>query len=219
MNTSEKFEWTSLLGSVIVVLIFSIVAIAASGGLPWLLSISLDQKSIRDWLQLVLVGAGSCIAYFTYTKNLHQRRVENSLKFIELFREGLAKNDMSDWQDLFVSSCEQNGAKAGFFVDDQNRMRPISDYFSEGAPTDAIARMAQALDVVCHQVNTDVADAQTVYYELGQLLTTMHDWLNGGPNSSSHRTLLDEFPSLKSFFIRYSPRTMGWPCRVYMFIE
>ena len=216
---NEKLEWSSVLGSVILLLIFSLIAIAASGGLPWLLSIDVDQKTIREWLQLILAGVGSCIALFTYTKNLHQRRVENSLKFIELFREGLAKNDMDEWKDLFISSSELNGAKPGYFIDEKNRTRPISDYFSEGAPTDAIARMAEALDVICHQINTDAADAQTVYYELGQLLTTMYDWLNGGPISTSQKSLLDSFPSLKSFFNHHSPRTKGWPCRIYMFIE
>lgn len=216
---NEKIEWSSLLGSVILLLIFGLIGIAASGGLPWLLSISVDQKTFREWLQLIFVGVGSCIALFTYTKNLHQRRVENSLKFIELFRESLAKKDMDEWKDLFIASSEPNGAKPGFFIDEKNRMRPISDYFSEGAPTDAIARMAEALDVICHQINTHAADAQTVYYELGQLLTTMHDWLNGSPISTSQKSLLDSFPSLKSFFIHHNPRFKGWPCRVYMFIE
>ena len=219
MYMNKKIEWSSLLGSVILLVIFGLLAIAASGGLPWLLSISVDQKNIREWLQLIFVGVGSCIALFTYTKNLHQRRVENSLKFIELFRESLAKNDMDEWKDLFVASSELNGAKPGFFIDQKNRMRPISDYFSEGAPTDAIARMAEALDVICHQINTDAADAQTVYYELGQLLKTMHDWLNGGSIPTSQKSLLDSFPSLKNFFTHHNPQLNGWPCRVYMFIE
>jgi hypothetical protein len=178
-----------------------------------------SAKEIREWVQLVFVIFGGYLAYQTFAQNMRQRRVENALKFIALFREGLHENDLNDWDDLFHSATELAGAKPDQYIDHKGNAQSIGDYFTEGAPTTAIARMAQSLDIVCHQVMTKSADAQTVYYELGQLLRTMHYWLANTPSYPPHKTILDAFPSLKEFFSKFKPEKNDWPHRVYSFIE
>lgn len=180
---------------------------------------SFHAKEIREWIQLAFVILGGVLAYRTFNQNMRQRRVENALKFIALFHEGLHENDLDDWDHLFHSATELAGAKPDQYIDDEGNAQSIGDYFKEGAPTSAIARMAQSLDIVCHQVMTKSADAQTVYYELGQLLKTMHYWLGHTPSYPPHKTILDAFPSLKEFFSKFKPETSSWPHRVYSFIE
>ena len=138
------------------------------------------MKDLREWVQLAFVVVGGVFALVAFRQNLRQRRVENALKFIALFREGLQPDDLKHWRELFVSSSELAGAKHGQYKKEWEQFAPIRDYFSEGAPDGhAVARMATALDMVCHQVASRVADQLTVYYELGQLLESMHGWLSG----------------------------------------
>jgi len=179
------------------------------------------MKEVREWIQLAFVAIGGVLALLAFFQNLRQRRVENALKFISLFRDGLRDGDIGHWHELFISSSELAGAKHGQYQTGSELYSSISDYFSEGAPDGhAVARMATALDVVCHQVISSMADARTVYYELGQLLDTMHDWLSGVQSAAGGKSLLDQsFPSIRAFFVKYKPRERAWPSRVYEFIE
>ncbi|WP_313493488.1 hypothetical protein [Stenotrophomonas sp.] len=178
-------------------------------------------KDLREWIQLIFVVVGGMTALAAFFQNLRQRRVENALKFIDLFRDALDDDDLEHWNKLFRSSSELAGAKPGYYLYEPETFRPITDYFSEGSPDGhAISRMAVALDVICHQVNSGAADARTVYYELGQLLSTMHFWLASSETCDPDNYLLDaSYPSIAKFFKRFAPERSSWPSRVYAFIE
>jgi hypothetical protein len=179
-----------------------------------------DLKDVREWLQLVFVVIGGGIAVAAFVQNLRQRRVENALKFISLFRDGLYEDDLDRWENLFRSSNELAGAKRGQYITEDGILASIGDYFSEGSPDGhAMARMAVSLDVVCHQVMSKAADARTVYYELGQLLKSMHDWLESIGATEPSENLLNSYPSIKAFFKLYKPEKNNWPARIYAFIE
>lgn len=178
------------------------------------------MTDVREWIQLIFVVVGGVLALVAYFQNLKQRRVENALKFIALFREGLREGDLAHWENLFRSATELAGARQGQYIDQEGNASSLADYFREGAPdAHAIARLARALDVVCHQIVSKTADARTVYYELGQLLDTMQDWLSGVKSSDPGKTLLDAHPSLKLFFKKFEPIRNQWPSRVYAYIE
>lgn len=178
------------------------------------------MKDVREWIQLIFVVVGGILALIAYFQNLKQRRVENALKFIALFRDGLREGDLGHWEVLFRKATELAGAKHGQYIKDDGTASSLADYFREGAPdAHAIARLARALDVVCHQVLSKTADAKTVYYELGQLLDTMQDWLSGVKGIKPGTSLLGTYPSLKLFFEQNEPVRNQWPSRVYAFIE
>ena len=44
------------------------------------------MKDLREWVQLAFIVLGGVLALFAFLQNLRQRRVENALKFIALFR-------------------------------------------------------------------------------------------------------------------------------------
>lgn len=178
-------------------------------------------SEVRQWIQLLFVVIGGVLALVAYFQNLRQRRVENALKFMQLFRDGLQPDDMAHWQELFVATSEPCGAPIGQYMNTvAMAFRPISDWFSEGSEDGhAISRMAQSLDVVCHQVVSGAADARTVYYELGQLLTTMNSWLCSVPGNAIETSLSDSFPSIQQFFREYHKEIKSWPCRVYAYVE
>ena len=98
-------------------------------------ALSLESKEIREWTQLLVAILGGYLAFSTYRQNLRQRRVENALKFIALFREGLKKSDMDEWEELYVCASEPAGAKAGEYVKGDGTKSSIGDYFAEGTTT------------------------------------------------------------------------------------
>lgn len=177
-------------------------------------------EDIRAWVQFAFVVSGGTLALAAYFQNLRQRRVENALKFITNFKDSLEPDDIAHWAELFVSSSEPAGAGPGEYVTSAGHHSSIGDYFSEGSPDSyAVSRMAESLDVLCHQVLTDGADARTVYYELGQLLETLHRWLGDVRMPEGTTLLHDSFPNIGRFFRRYGKRASKWPSRVYSYVE
>ena len=181
----------------------------------------MDWKEIREWIQLAFVVTGGTIALIAFFQNLRQRKLENSLKLVSLFRDSLQLNDISHWTELFRSSCELAGCSKGQYRNSRGECCSIGDYFSEGSGDEnAISRMAQNLEIICHELSIGTADARIVYYEIGQLLTTMHDWLGGIEAGPSGHTLLDQsFPSIKLICTKYKKDFGKWPSRVYAYIE
>jgi hypothetical protein len=181
----------------------------------------MELKEIREWIQLLFVIVGGAIALAAFIQNLKQRRLENSLKLVALFRESLRPKDLEHWVILFRASCELASCPRGHYATGKGECRSIGDYFSEGSgDNNAISRMAQNLEIICHEISIGNADVRMVYYELGQLLRTMHEWLDGISVGSGGRTLLNQsFPSIKSVCEKYNKDFEKWPSRVYAYIE
>jgi hypothetical protein len=179
------------------------------------------MNELREWVQLVFIVIGGLLALFAYFQNLRQRRVENALKFISLFKDGLKEDDLSHWDSLFRSASELAGCPIGEYRNEDGSCSSIGDYFSEGSGDGyAISRMAESLDVVCHQVVTGVADAQTIYYELGQLINNFHLWLTHIPSGGVGESLMStSFPSIGKFIKKYGKKSSKWPFRIFAYIE
>jgi hypothetical protein len=180
------------------------------------------MKELRDWIQLAFVVVGGVVALIAYFQNLRQRRVENALKFLGLFRDGLQEGDLVEFTKLLRASSESAGVEAGQYASERGHTASVGDYFSEGSEDNrAISRMAQSLDVVCHQVLSGAADARTVYYELGQLISFMNYQLSAvkDPTSQKPNFLEYAFPSIASFCKKYEKEIPIWPSRTYAYIE
>ncbi|MDP1595107.1 MAG: hypothetical protein Q8L80_12805 [Gallionella sp.] len=181
----------------------------------------MDWKEIREWIQLTFVIVGGTIALIAFFQNLRQRKLENSLKLVALFRESLRPTDIVHWIELFRSSSELSGSPRGKYAIGKGDYRSIGDYFSEGSGDEnAISRMAQNLEIICHELSIGTADVRIVYYELGQLLTTMHEWLGGIEAGPPGHYLLDQsFPSIERICKKHKKEFAKWPSRVYAYIE
>lgn len=176
-----------------------------------------DVKEIREWIQLAFIVVGGTIGLFAYLQNIKQRRLENALKVIALFKESLQDGDMDAWQELFHASSEPAGAKPGHYVYGSSQI-PIANYFSEGSHDGgAISRMAESLEIVCYEVRKKTIDVRYVWFELGQLLHTMHSWLSTIERRNGK--LLDEYPNIKKVFHQYRTDFTKWPKRIYVYVE
>lgn len=176
---------------------------------------------VREWVQFIFLVTGGSIGLVAYFQNLRQRRVENALKFIALFKDGLRPGDMAEWEKLFYAASEPTGSPPGHYKVADGPYCSIGAYFSEGSPDGyAISRMAESLDVICHQIVTGAADAQTVYYELGQLLWSMNYWLKPIPGISGKNSFLEQsFPSIAKFHEKYKKKINKWPNRVIAYMD
>jgi hypothetical protein len=177
-----------------------------------------DAKEIREWIQLVFVVIGGTLAFVAFFQNMRQRRLENALKVIGLFKEALKKGDMEHWEELFRSSSELSGAKPGHYVYASSQI-PIRNYFSEGSHDGgAIARMAENLEIVCHELTRKTVDARYVWFELGQLMRSMHSWLQCTPGQGE-KSLIELYPSIDKAFRIYEKEFKRWPSRVFAYVE
>jgi hypothetical protein len=179
------------------------------------------MSEIREWLQLGLLVVGGVIGVSAFFQNLQQRRVENALKFIDLFKAGLRDGDIAKWDKLFRNSSEPAGMKAGRYIKDDGSTGSIGEFFAEGAPDGyAVSRMAESLEVVAYQAVTGAADARTIFFELGQLLRFLHYHLAAVPSSEAGKNLLEVgFPNIQKFFKKYGKNADQWPSRVHSYVE
>jgi|GEM_PF-2019200 len=185
---------------------------------------AIDWSEVRAWVQLGLATIGGTIALLAFFQNIRQRRVDNALKLVTLFKGSLEDSDIECWRQLFYKASEPAGAKPGHFVDivdNNHQQRSIGEYFSEGAPDNyAVSRLTESLEVVCHQVISKAADGRTVYYELAQLIHTLADWLQSVPSPTQGKSLLEySFTNIHAFDKKYRQRRFEWPSRVWAYVE
>jgi hypothetical protein len=182
---------------------------------------NLTISEIRAWIQFLFIVIGGTIGLLAYRQNIKQRRLENALKIIELFRNGLQPTDIDNWKMLLLRSSEPSGAKPGNFISVDGKEYSIGCYFCEGSPdSGAVARMAEGLEVVCYEICNGTVEPRIIWYELGQLLRNYHNWLFHIPSYTSDKSLLEEsFPSIKLAFDTYHKNFDRWPHRVIEYIE
>ncbi|SUB63973.1 Uncharacterised protein [Plesiomonas shigelloides] len=138
---------------------------------------SLISSANLDLIQTVIIAVGSIIALKTYISGQKQRKLENSLKMLDLFHSNIQDNDLERWGALFRSASEPCGAQLGYFRNSLGQQVPLTDLFSEG-PEDggATDRITEQLNLLCHHMNQKTIDFSVVYSNIGQLMTVIYGW-------------------------------------------
>lgn len=182
---------------------------------------STSFTEIREWLQFAFVVIGGFIALSVYFQNRRQRRLENALKMLSLFKESLRENDLEHWRELFVGTCEPASAPPGHFITRDGRAVPIDVMWSEGSEDDdAIQRMAESFEIICYEILSGTVEARIVWFEIGQLMSVMHKWLKDIDGSNKSESFLNRhYPSLKKVFEKYDRNFKVWPCRIHAQFE
>lgn len=180
-----------------------------------------DIKEIREWIQLAFLIAGGTLAIIAFFQNLRQRRFENALKLVSLFRDALRPNDLNHWKDLFVHSCDLASVPKGFFAGSEGRHIPLGTMWSEGSEDDdAIQRISENIEIICYEICHRTVDPRFVYYELGQLMTETHRWLSEITETSDDKKFIGlHYPWTKRAFEKYGGKFQKWPRRTYAYIE
>ena len=177
----------------------------------------LTPKEIREWIQFLFVLVGGMIALQTYVANQRQRRLENSLRLIDLFQKSIQSGDIEEWREIFLGSSEPTGVKHGHFLDSQNQERPFADLFYEGAPDNgAIARIAEQFDLISHEVLNKTVNLRLIYFHLGQLMDTTYYWLQMIQNQSNSLPFISQhFPYFDKMYRKNQKKFKNWSRKTY----
>jgi hypothetical protein len=181
----------------------------------------LALKEIREWVQFLLVLIGGTITLQTYVGNQRQRRLENSLRLIDLFQKSIQSGDIEEWRKIFLGSSEPTGVRHGHFLDSQNQERLFADLFSEGAPDNgAIERIAEQFDLISYEVLNKTVNLRLIYFHLGQLMDTTYDWLQMSQNPSNSSSFISEyFPYFDKMYRKNQEKFKNWSRKTYAHIE
>ncbi|MCD9483202.1 hypothetical protein GLP25_08365 [Photobacterium phosphoreum] len=135
------------------------------------------SAELIDWVRLGVISIGATVALVTYKSAQRQRKLENSLKLLELFHKNIEKSDIGNWKALFQSSSEPSGAKKGHFVSSYHQQVPLTSLFSEG-PEDhgATVRITEQIDLICYEVLKNNIELRIIYSNLGQLMDVIYRW-------------------------------------------
>ena len=180
----------------------------------------MEPRDIREWIQFALLLVGGTLAIIAFFQNLRQRRLENALKLVALFRDSLRTDDLKHWRELFARSCELAGAARGFFVAEGGQHIRLGDMWSESSEDDdAIQRIAENLEIICYEICHSTVDPRFVYYELGQLMTETHRWLIEITETDTKSFIDRHYPWMKRTFEKYGDEFRKWPRRTYAYME
>ena len=177
----------------------------------------LDITELRGWLTLVVGMVAGAIALLTYFRGQNQRRLENSFRMIQLFRDSVADEDFQQWIKMFHAASEPAGAKKGYFVSDDGAQVPFAALYIEGPPDNgAIDRISQVLDLVAEQALKRTLDLRIFYHEYGQLMDTIHHWLSADAGSDGKTLAKDLYPSFDLLYLNKKVPNK-WRCRRYVY--
>ncbi|WP_281223598.1 hypothetical protein [Photobacterium sanguinicancri] len=159
-----------------------------------------------DLIRTLIIGIGSIVALKTYIAGQRQRKLENSLKMLDLFHSNLRDEDIERWVSIFQSSSEPAGAKPKHFINAQGQQTPLSYLFSEG-PEDlgATDRITDQLNLLCHHMLKGTLDISVIYSNIGQLMSTIYFWYKDGDFLKNHYPDFEKFMRKKQRSLKKIP--------------
>jgi hypothetical protein len=130
-----------------------------------------------DLIRTIVITVGVTMGVVTYRAGQQQRKLENSLKLLELFNNNLEKSDISNWKKVFQASSEPSGSKKGYFYSSDKQQIPLNSLFSEG-PDDhgATIRITEQIDLVCYEILNGSIELRIIFSNLGQLMIVIDQW-------------------------------------------
>jgi len=179
--------------------------------------IAIDLQELRDWISFIFLIIGGTIAIRTFVLSQRQRRLENSFRLIDLCNKTLTDNDRINWHTIHVASCEQTGAKRGFFVENGKQV-PFLDLFQPNVVAqDSIARFCELFNLVCYEYLKGTLDIRLFYFEYGQYMSTTYYWASNVDNNRDF--IRSSYPFFFKAFKRRERRFLQLPHKTVSLLE
>jgi hypothetical protein len=178
---------------------------------------NISLGNFREWFPFALIIVGVLLALFAPFLKPGKQRRNKTMKLLASFRASLHEHDIDHWKEIYHGTRKAASAPAGHFISRVGKPVPLVSMWTAGSDEHtAIQRMAESLETVCVEMLAHTVDIKMIWYEIGQLMEAMHDWLEDIPGVQQDLTFLEEqYPSLKQVFEKYGKRFNKWPCRVY----
>lgn len=172
---------------------------------------------LRGWLVLVALSIGAFLAWKNYTKGQAQRRLENSLKLMQLIDDNIREHDIAEWWDVFQGTVQLgwNGVdKPIAFLSRGHEEVSLEELFAEGCIDDgAVPRLVENFELIALQILSDAADFRIIYSRFGQIMDTTYLWFGSDQQSLLHQ----HYPNFNKLMKKYSRKKAKWPKKSYTF--
>jgi len=170
-----------------------------------------------EWFPFAFIIVGVILMLIAPILPHNKQRREKSMKLLSTFRTSLHEHDMNHWKVIYFGTRESASAPAGHFMSVERKPVPLDTMWTTGNDDHtAVQRMAEYLEILCTEMLTHTVDIKMMWYEIGQLLDSMHAWLEEIPGVQKDLTFLEEqYPSIKQVFEKYGHRFKRWPYRIY----
>lgn len=179
---------------------------------------TLSLSNYKEWLPFAIIAVGVLLALIAPLLPHNKQRREKSMKLLAKFRASLHDHDLEHWKELYSGTRRAAAAPAGHFINLQGKVVPLDSMWTSGNDDHtAIQRMAECMEKLCAEMLTHTVDIKMVWYEIGQLMQAMYEWLGHIPGVQQDSTFLEEqYPALKQVFEKYDHLFNKWPCRAYV---
>lgn len=178
---------------------------------------TLSISNYKEWLPFAIIIVGVVLALIALLLPHNKQRRQKTLELLARFRASLHDHDLAHWKEIYHGTREAASAPAGHFINPQGKPVPLDSMWTSGNDDHtAIQRMAECMEKVCAEILNSTLENKMVWYEIGQLMEAMYEWLGHIPGVQQDSTFLEEqYPAFKQVFEKYGHRFNKWPYRVY----
>ncbi|ACK70090.1 hypothetical protein PCC7424_1652 [Gloeothece citriformis PCC 7424] len=187
----------------------------------------INWPEIRGWIQLLFIVIGGWIGVQNFFKQQAQMKFNNSYVILNHFKNSLEENDIEVWKNIVINSFESVGVEEGKFKFYNEQYSLPSLFISEGQGLlvssedkdnntieqanygGSIRRISEQFDLIGYQIIYGNADLRLIYFELGQLMDTIYQWL-GIDN------LYYKYPYFSQMYRKNLKYFKGWSQKVYV---
>lgn len=178
---------------------------------------TLTLSNFREWFPFVIIFVGVALALIALYLKPGKQRSNQTMQFLTSFRASLHEHDIERWKEIYHGTRKAAVAPTGHFISRSGKPVPLVSMWADDSEYHTvIPRMAERLERVCVEMLAHTVDIEMIWSEIGQLMETMHDWLEDIPGVQQDSTFLEEqYPFLKQVFEKYGNRFKKLPYRNY----
>lgn len=179
---------------------------------------NISVGNYMEWLPFAFIAVGVVLALLAPLLPHNKQRREKTRKLLADFNASLREHDLDHWKEVYRGTRKAVAAPPGQFIDLDGKPVPLESMWTAGSEDHtAIQRMAECMEKLCAEMLKSSVDTKMVWYEIGQLMQAMHEWLASFPGVQRDLTFLEEqYPSIKQVFEKYGHRFSKLPYRVYL---
>jgi hypothetical protein len=203
------------------------------------LKVYLNLTSLLDFVKNFFLIVGGVIALASYKSQHRQRAIDNSFNSLKMFEKTVQSRDVEIWKNICFNTYESTGAVSNHFVvfSGKNEVSqiPLSNLFiSEGQgllipdskfnlcdeafdlELGSIRRITEQLNFIGYEVLYGNTEIRIIYYELGQIIESVYQWIDQIQDQDVKRSTYFMFPYFLKMCKKYRRRMRKLPKKIYV---
>ena len=179
--------------------------------------VELALSNYREWLPFAIIALGVLLAMISPFMPHKREHHQKAMKKVSGFRSALQSHDIEHWKELYKGTGDKIDPPKGYFIDGEGKPTRLDSMWTAGGEDHtSIQRIAESLEKLCGDFPADSYEVKVVWYEIGQLLSSMHEWLQQIEGVQENSSFLEEqYPNIYKIYAKYQPKFKRWPYRIY----